>query len=197
MTYQAPDGWRMAPPPCPQHAAPFASAPVSVHVHRALRLFVTVGAWAAGLCLIVGSVALVAEAAGPSATMHEAAALGHYPQRAAQLSGHGRSPAARRPARRWVPGDRLGTFAGIGSQTTGRFLVAAHSRWELQWSYTCTAAAPGGRLIIREGNGSGGVSVAATGAAGHGSTWTYSDLSAHYLVVLTSCVWAVEVVGRR
>ena len=134
MTYQAPDGWRL-PPSNPQHATPAdGSAHLSSRAHRALRLFVTAGAWGAGLCLIIGSVAL----------------------------------------------------------------VAARSRWELQWSYACAPHAGRGALVIREGNaGGGGVSVAEMGAAGHGSTWTYSSVGTHYLVVITNCAWAIEVTGRR
>jgi hypothetical protein len=194
MTYQAPDGWRLPPPRCPQHAAPLGgSAPVTIQVHRALRLFVTVGAWAAGLCLVVGSVALVAEAAGPRAAMRITAAAGGYPLHTSKLPGHGGQAGRDRAS-----GGKMRAFAGTGNQTTGQFLVAAHSRWELQWSYTCATHSPGARLVIREGNAAGGgVSVAAMGAAGHGSTWSYSDTAAHYLVVLTSCAWSVEVVAHR
>jgi hypothetical protein len=168
---------------------------MSIHAHRALRLFVTAGAWAAGLCLIVGSVALVAEAAGPAPETHVTAAAG-YPLRTGQLPGHG-AKAHGDPA----PGgqrDVLRAFVGTGNRTTSQFTVAPHSRWELRWSYKCAARSPRGRLVIREGNAAGsGVSVDAAGAAGQGSAWTYSDTDTHYLVVLTNCAWTIDVTGHR
>ena len=196
MTYQARDGWRL-PPRCPQHAAPLGgSAPLSVHAHRALRLFITAGAWAAGLCLIIGSVALVAEAAGPApSTPVTAAAAGDH-LRTGQLPGHA-AKAHRDPA----PGgthDVLRAFVGTGNRTTSQFTVAPHSQWELRWSYKCAARSPRGRLVIRAGNAAGsGVSVDAAGAAGQGSAWTYSGAGSHYLVVLTNCAWTIDVAGRR
>jgi hypothetical protein len=195
MTHQAPEGWRL-PPRGPQHAAPFGgSAPLSMRAHRALRLFVTAGAWAAGLCLIIGSVALVAEAAGPAPEAHVTTAAG-YPQRTRPLPGHG-AKAHHAPA---SSGSLvvLRTFVGTGNWTTSQFTVAAHSRWELRWSYQCAARLPRGRLVISEGNDAGGgVSVDAAGAAGQGSAWTYSDAGSHYLVVLANCAWTIDVAGHR
>jgi hypothetical protein len=188
MTYQAPGGWQL-PPRCPQHAAPFGSSG-PLHAHRALRLFVTAGAWAAGLCLNICSVALVAGTAGPAATNVRAAAG------SGQLPGHGRQPRRRPTAGR--AGHLLRTFTGTGSRTTSQFSVAAHSRWELQWRYRCPARTPGGHLIIREGNAAGnGVSVDAAGTSGHGRTWTYSSASDHFFVVTTNCTWTARVLGRR
>jgi hypothetical protein len=191
MTYQTPDGWQL-PPRCPQHAAPFGSSgPLHLHAHRALRLFVTAGAWAAGLCLIIGSVALVAGSAGPADATHVRAAAA----RSGQLPGRGHQPRRRPPG---SAGHLLGTFTGTGNRTTSQFSVAAHSRWELQWFYQCPARTPGGHLIIREGNAAGnGVSVAAAGSSGHGSTWTYSSASSHFFVVTTNCAWTAKVLGHR
>jgi hypothetical protein len=192
MTYQTPDGWQL-PPRCPQHAAPFGSSrPLRIHAHRALRLFVTAGAWAAGLCLIIGSVALVAGAAGPAAATHVRAAAA----RSAKLSGHPRKTGHRSAA--GGAGHLLRTFTGTGDLTTSQFAVAAHSRWELQWIYHCTPHTPGGHLIIKEGNAAGnGLSVDAAGPAGQGRTWTYSSASTHYFVVITNCDWTAKVLGHR
>jgi hypothetical protein len=190
MTYQAPDGWQF-PVHGTHHAAPFGQpTPMRLHTRRALRLVATAGTWAAGLCLVIGSVALVAEAAGPtSATRGTAAAgvAGVHRAGTQATAGHG---AAAAPVTR--------TFTGTGNRTTGQFIVAPGSRWELRWSYSCPARAPGGHLIIREGGaGNTGVSVLAAGAAGAGRSWTYSPGTAHYLVVLASCTWTIRVTGRR
>jgi hypothetical protein len=196
MTYQTPDGWRL-PPRCPQHAAPFGSStPLRMHTHRALRLFVTAGAWAAGLCLIVASVALVAKAAGPVRATHLTPAAGHYRISSGQLPGRAGNGGPSAPA-----GEALyvlRTFAGTGNRITSQFTVAANSRWELRWSYECTGQAPAGRLIIMEGNAAhSGVSVDAAGAEGQGSTWAYSDAGTHYLVVTTNCAWTAKVLAHR
>lgn len=187
MTYHTPDGWR--PPHGPQHAAPFGSStPLRVHAHRALRLFVAAGAWGAGLCLVVGLVAMVA---GADRATPISAQAGDY--RAPQ----DRDPAQGPPRSVRPTGGRLEavrTFDGTGDLTTPPFRVAADGRWELEWSYSCPARTPGGHLIIREGDAAGGgISVAASGTAGHGSTWTYSDGASHYLVVITNCGWTVKV----
>jgi len=203
MTYQAPRGWR-APPRGAQHAAPFGSnSPLLVHAHRALRLFVTAGAWAAGLCLVIGLVALVAEAAGPTRATHVAATAGsaQLSARAAQARGGQRghhAGSAGRAGRSHRARTVLGTFSGRGNQTTGPFAVPAPGRWNLQWSYVCPARTPRGRLIIREGGGNGdGLSVVAAGPTGNGSTSSYSATARHYLVVITGCSWKVRVTAIR
>jgi hypothetical protein len=186
MTYQAPDGWQF-PVHGTHHAAPFGNATrMRIHTRRALRLMAAAGAWAAGLCLVIGSVALVAETAGTGAT-HVTAAAG--------VAGVHR-PVPPAPAGHDVPVTRI--FAGTGNQTTGAFTVAPDRRWDLHWSYACPRRTPGGHLIIREGGaGNAGVTVSADGAAGAGSTWTYATTAAHYLVVLANCTWTIQVTGRR
>src|ERR1019366_9613431 len=66
MTHQAPSRWQ-PPRRNPQHGAAAGHAPPSPrdHVRRALRLIVTAGSCAAGLCLVVGLVALVAAVTKP------------------------------------------------------------------------------------------------------------------------------------
>jgi hypothetical protein len=196
MTYQTPDGWRL-PPRCPQHAAPFGSStPLRIHTHRALRLFVTAGAWAAGLCLVVASVALVAKAAGPARATHVTSTAHHYGVPSGRLPGHAGTGGRSAPA--GGAHDVLRTFAGTGNRITSQFTVAAaHSRWELRWSYQCTGNASADRLIIMEGNAArSGVSVDAAGAEGQGTTWAYSDAGTHYLVVTTNCAWTARVLGH-
>jgi hypothetical protein len=203
MTYQAPRGWRV-PPRGAQHAAPFGSnTPLLVHAHRALRLFVTAGAWAAGLCLVIGLVALVAEAAGPASATHVTAAAGSAQlsaraakARASQRGHHGGSAGRAESSHR--ARTVLGTFSGRGNRTTGPFTVPAPGRWNLQWSYVCPPRTPRGQLIIREGGGNGdGLSVTTAGPTGRGSTSSYSATARHYLVVITGCSWRVRVTGAR
>jgi hypothetical protein len=157
-----------------------------LHAHRALRLFVTAGAWAAGFCLIVALVALVADAAGPT---------GAAPVQttARRVSLHPTAGPTRRPPAAPV----LRTFSGIGDQTTPQFTVAAHSWWKVQWLYQCTPGVPGEGLIVREGDTAGnGISVSASGVSGRGEASAYAAGRAHYLVVITNCAWTARVLGR-
>lgn len=215
ISYHPPDGWRL-PAHAPQHATAFGGTrPGRIHAHRALRLLAAAGAWAAGLCLVTGSVALVAEAAGPGGPTHVTAAAGIHrlrpgsAGRSGRTAEHGRAlqygPAQHGPAHHGPAGPsghsvRLveQTFQGVGNQTTALFTVAPRSRWELQWSYNCGRGAAPGRLLIREGGTArDGISVAASGTAGQGSTWTYATTAAHYLVVIADCGWTIRVTGTR
>jgi hypothetical protein len=201
MTYQAPRGWRTQPRGA-QHAAPFGSnTPLVVHAHRALRLFVTAGAWAAGLCLVIALVALVAETAGPASATHVTAAAGSAQLSAraakARAGQHGRHGGSAGQAGGSHRAPVLGAFSGRGNRTTGPFAVPAPGRWNLRWSYQCPPRTPRGQLIIREGGSGDGLSVDATGPAGHGSTSSYSATARHYLVVITGCSWNVRVTGVR
>jgi hypothetical protein len=157
-----------------------------LQAHRALRLFVTAGACAAGLCLIIGSVVLVANAAGSGKATHVSTAARRYRLRPEADSTQ--------------PGGAdqvLRTFAGIGDRTTPRFTVTAHSRWQLQWLYQCTPGEPGQDLIIREGDAVGsGISVSETGPSGRGSASAYSAVRTHYLVVITNCAWTARVLDH-
>ena len=187
MSYPAPDGWQF-PVNGSHHAAPLGNAtPMRIHTHRALRLLAVAGAWAAGLCLVIGSITLVAETAVPASATHVSTAAGVRHLGNKKLAGHA--------GRAW-PLTR--TFRGTGNRTTSQFTVAPHHRWNLRWSYTCPGRAPSGHLLIREGDaGNAGVSVSAAGAAGAGSTWTYAQAATHYLVVITNCTWTIRATGDR
>ena len=184
MSYPAPDGWQL-PVHGSHHAAPFGQAtPMRIHAHRALRLLPVAGAWAAGLCLVIGSVTLVAETAEPAGATHVSTAAGVHDLGNRMLAAHA--------------GRLTRTFRGTGNQTTSQFTVAPDRRWNLRWSYACPGRTPSGHLLIREGDaGDASASVSASGAAGGGSTWTYSQAAAHYLVVITNCTWTIRVTGRR
>jgi hypothetical protein len=178
MIYQTPEPWRLEHRG-PLHAAPFdTSAPLRRHGGRALRLIVTAGAWGAGLCLVIGLVAMVAQADAP-----------HHPARpstAADAGGAARNTAYAQYIRR---------ISGTGPALS-HFVVAGHSRWELRWSYRC-AARSRGYLTISEPATSTGVSVRAAGPAAHGITWAFSDATAHVLLIDSNCPWTVRVAGRR
>lgn len=182
MIYQTPDRWRLERRG-PQHAAPLdSSAPFRRHSGRVLRLIVTAGAWGAGLCLVIGLVAMVAQSAGPSRRPHAGNADAVTSPTAAVTS-----PTAY---------DRyLKQFVGTG-RAYRWFDVAGHSRWELRWSYRCSAGTRGS-LTISEPTISAGVHVQSAGAAARGITWAFSDDTTHFLVIHGSCPWTVTVAGHR
>ena len=184
MTYPAPDGWQL-PGHGPHHAAPLRHAtPGRRQAHRALRLLAVAGGWAAGLCLVIGSVTLVAETARPATATHVSTAAG--------VDDLGN----RKPAAHAGPLTRV--FRGTGSQTTSQFTLTPGHRWNLRWAYACPGRAPSGHLLIRDdGAGNAGPSVSAAGAAGGGSTWIYAQAAAHELVVITNCTWTIRVTGNR
>src|ERR1700722_9446130 len=180
MIYQTPDPWRLERRG-PQHAAPFdTSAPLRRHGGRALRLIVTAGAWGAGVCLVIGLVAMVAQAAVP-----------HHPARPSTDADAG-GGAAKNAA--YVQYIKRISGTGLGGTS---FSMAAHSRWELTWSYHCHAAGSRGHLVISEPDNRTGARVSAVGQVGHGTVWTYSDYRDHLLVIASDCTWNVLVAGHR
>jgi hypothetical protein len=178
MIYQTPDPWRLERRG-PQHAAPFdSSAPLRRHGGRALRLIVTAGAWGAGLCLVIGLVAMVAQGAVP-----------RHPARLSDAEAAGGS------ASNTAFAQYTKRVSGIGPLLSP-FEIAAHSQWELRWSYRC-AAGRRGYLTISEPTLSTGVSVRATGPSARGVTWAFSDVTRHYLLIRGDCRWNVVVAGHR
>jgi hypothetical protein len=181
----------------PQHAVPFdGSDPLRRHGGRALRLIVTAGAWGAGLCLVIGLVAMVAQAA-PS-----------RPARAADRGVADRSVADRSVDSRSVDGrisdtitsntayDRyIKRFSDTGPAFRS-FVVAGHSRWQLRWSYRCSGGTRGS-LTITEPTITTGVRVQSAGTSARGITWAFADATTHYLLIRGSCPWTVTVAGRR
>ena len=182
MIYQTSDRWRLERRG-PQHAAPFdSSAPLRRHGGRALRLIVTAGAWGAGLCLVIGLVAMVAQGAVPSRPAHAGPNTDdviHNKFRGEAFAGYIK---------------RFTSAKGLTQPAV--FTVAARSRWELRWFYRC-AAGTRGYLTVSEPAISSGVSIRASGAEGHGLTWAFSDASTHFLLVHGNCPWNITVTGRR
>jgi hypothetical protein len=157
--------------------------------HKALRLFVTAGTWAAGLCLVIGALVLVASAAGHAGHAATEAATRntarHADQRERQLGQPGGSQA-------------IATFAGHGNQTT-RQLPASTARWHVQWSYRCAAGTTNGMLVVgAAGAATEGAGVDVTGTSGHGSAW-FGPVAghSHRLIVISTCNWRLTAIQHR
>jgi hypothetical protein len=191
MTSRDPDGWRLLRR-APQHAAPLGLAlGVRAHTHRALKLFVTTGSWAAALCLVAGLIVLVAEIGRPGPSQPQRLASASQADTAGRLPGVSKSPAPRPGPAQHI----IATFTGRGNRTTGQFAIRPHQRWLLHWSYNC----PGqpGQLIVADSAGAGGASVDQTGLGGAGSTWLTSGQATHYLVVISTCTWTMKAVQAQ
>lgn len=202
--YHDSDGWPK-PLRAPQHAAaPFGPSLTRLQAHRALRLFVSAGTWAAGLCLVIGSIAIVVSAASPgrvaatSATSSQQGTAGQLaanpgvlgrPHASASPRPHGRS-AARAPA--------LAAFTGYGDETTREFRINQAARWQIQWAYTCPPSMRSGLLVVEDATPNAvGASITEAGTAGRGATWLRSSARTHRLVVISTCSWTMKVWQNR
>jgi hypothetical protein len=219
MKYHDPAGWQR---PCraAQHAAPFRlSSSVRRQAHAALRLFVTAGTGAAGLCLIIGLVVLLTHAAAPGARARQLAAAGRptapatRSQRAqvhragdadSRAASQALSPSLAATGKNGRAPDRvIAEFAGRGNQVTRQFSVKTGARLELRWSYICPAGLPLDQLIVEDaggtprGHASLGESIDATATGGSGATWVVPSGDSHYLVVISTCSWHMKVVQSR
>jgi hypothetical protein len=178
------EGWPR-PLRAPQHAAaPFTlSARTRQRLHRALRLFVTAGTWAATLCLVVGAIVLVVSAASPGRV---------DPVAATSATGQGARPPAARPAH------VVASFAGYGDRTSRSFRVDQTAAWQIRWSYRCPASLHSGLLVVEVADpGAVGAAISEAGAGGRGSTSIRPGGQAHHLVVISSCAWTMKVLQSR
>ena len=188
MTYQPPFG-SSQPHRAPQHAAPLGlKSPLRQHIRRALRLVMAAGTGGAGLCLVVGAVALVASVTEPAVATHAAATP--RPYAAGQYSLGGASARAA-PGRRGIL-----VFTGHGSGNTGQFMIGSTGTWRLDWSYSCKAfGQQAGFIVGEDGTGTvGGIRLDEVGASGHGAASAHEDAGTHYLAVTSECTWMIKVV---
>jgi hypothetical protein len=158
---------------CPEHAIERPRHPLYRQAYLALRLFIAVGSWAAGLCLVIGAVVLVANTSKSGNAVHAAAQAGHGvgvgSQHAASRVGRGAgpdaaavSPAAGRPPLAQPPVE-------APSHPAGKPRAGS-------WSFSCPARLRTGQLI--------------------GKAW-YPAGNNHYLVVVSHCSWKLRVVVQR
>jgi hypothetical protein len=197
MTHRDSDQWRL-PPRAPQHAVPVEfSRPLRGHAHRALRLFVIAGTWAAGLCLVIGSIVLVTAATGHSRGQPALAMAGQTSLATGNASRLAVAGLANRPEHGGF--DVIARFSGHGDETTRQFRIRPHLRWELRWTYSCPAGMAAGQLIVEDAGSTetNGASIDQTGISGAGATWLNSAVPRHSLVVISTCSWTMKAVQAR
>lgn len=187
---------RRSPRRRPRHAAAARLArPYRLRDRRATRLLAIAGSAVAGLSLVVGAVALVAEiTALPSAT-------------------HVTVTARQKPVRRLAAGlpasgaDRLGApgspvmaqFAGHGPSRTFSFTMTGHGTWRIGWSYDCSALGRPGTFIVTA-TPAGAPRLRAVDQArrsGQGITPAYPGPGAIDLAVDSGCAWTLRVLASR
>lgn len=181
MIDHTPEGWGLQRRG-PQHAAPFGnSASARFRTLRAVRLMITAGAWGAGLCLVVGLVALEAGRSGQVAHLASTARDGDGPVRSTTTNA--------------VQVQHV--FNGTGNQVTEPFRIGPRGRWKLGWSYQCAAPGTAGYLSISEPGRGAAVSVTAAGPAGRGQTWADTGAGRRRLAIRSNCAWTVRVAEGR
>jgi hypothetical protein len=183
--------------------------PARPHVHRMLRLIMTAAAVAAGLCLVVGMVTLVAAtgSTGPSkagqtvapgqrsgGSRHTSQPGGGNHGVSGGLSGPG-SHARMTQGGHFHIGHTVAVFDGSGTGEPGPFTIRRPGSWGLSWSYSCPKGKPG-NFVLGETHTSIGlnVSVRESGPAGHGMYWVTGDTGPHSLVVASECTWRLRIV---
>jgi len=228
MTYRD-FGYGREPARVPHHAAPSGlpapsffsgrlrpSVPFRRRTRRALRFVITAGMWAAALCLVISSLALVVAAATPGHPRHLTSAeqglkLAHPSPGVLSAPGTASSPAAGRPDASPSSGSHnrttashsashvLAMFTGRGSTITRNFRVAGPHRWAVHWSYACPTRLNAGQFIVEDAEIMGrttrvGSSLDENGIRGSGTTWLRPGPRNHFLVVVSSCSWTMQVV---
>jgi hypothetical protein len=188
--------YRRTPRRRPRHAAASRPAPpYRLRDRRATRLLAVAGSAVAGLSLVVGAVALMAEiTALPSAT-HVTVAGGQKP---AQRLAVGR--AAGGADRLGAPGSLvIAQFAGHGQSRAPRFTMTGRGTWRIGWSYDCSAPGRPGTFIVTAIDA--GIPrarpVDQTGRSGQGVTSAYPDAGTYDLAVDSGCAWTLRVLAGR
>jgi hypothetical protein len=218
MTYRDSDALCLPARP-PQHAAPVsllrrrpagqlgAFGRLRRLTRQAVRLVVTIIAWAAGLGLVIGSIVMVATVTGPRQADQSLGAR-QDSDSALQRKLQGANVPAPIGPHSGTTSHRsykvLANFSGSGNQTTRHFTVKARQRWQLRWAYRCAAQDDAGPAnaefkLLRADVAAAGEATLLTAtdvfaASGHGSAWFTPGSHQHYLKVVSACSWHVQVV---
>ena len=181
MTHRAADRWPdwRNPLRAPLHDAwpVHRLSPPREHTRRALRLFVTAGCYAAGLCLVLALVAMVAAMTAP---------------------GHASGLAADDKVRDTV--HRPPVIQALTARGDGRFSTTVRGPWRLRWSFgSCRPTGAAGYLFVRQtGPAAAGRTILdRRGRAGDGTTRWFRGTGTHHFLVRSDCTWTMRVQQRR
>jgi hypothetical protein len=174
-----------------------------------LKLVMTAGAVAAGLCLVIGMVTLVVALGGPShgrtagSGRGPASATGRSrpgmrskgSQRTGGRRGKPATGRARISPRSFPLGRTLRHYSGSGTGEPGLFQVPAPGVWGLIWQYRCPSGEPAD-FVLGETRSSSrmAITVQRSARSGHGAYWVTGDTGPHSLVIASRCAWQLRVV---
>jgi hypothetical protein len=179
--------------------------------HRALRLIMTACAVAAGLCLVIGLVTLVATIGtakpGPASTStagghRPTGMVGPTPLPSAGQSTANQGRTGHHGHHAWLsPGGRglasgkvLASYSGHGTAETALFTIGKPGIWHLTWSYNCRNGQISDFVLGETRTWIGlAVTVDLKGTSDHGSYWVMNDGGPHSMVVVSSCAWHLQV----
>src|SRR5215470_3586101 len=170
----------------PHHAG---RTPGAVGFHRAVRLTLATGAAGAGVCMVLGLMALVIKlgpsgSSAPSADMR--GGITTAPHNHAERSGQHSGDAV------------IASFHGDHRSANASFRVPTPGAWGLSWTFSCENGGAG-RLMVRENKAASGrgLEIDASGRSGQGTTWQALDRGRYSLAIMSDCSWTVQVVGPR
>jgi hypothetical protein len=153
--------------------------------HRLVRLLLTAGGAAAGMCLVVGLVTLMVALGAPH---HQA------PRAAGQFGGHsGESRANGGGAGRKV-GRTVAAVSGHGGRLGREIPVHEQTVWGLAWSFHCP---PGrsGEFTVRDSDHAAGNRVDFTASGAHrAGLWWVRARTFRVLHIVSGCPWHARVV---
>jgi hypothetical protein len=140
------------------------------------------GMVAAGLCLVLAFVALVAAHGNGSSSGSRviSSADSHHQSKGGAL------------------GLVVRTIRGDGNRRTATFSISRPGLWGLAWSYSCASHQRGIFFLSEDNSGKDhGQHVDTSGQSGHGLIWSSGDSGKHYVTAESSCSWLIQVVLRQ
>lgn len=148
------------------------------------------GTVAAGLCLVLGFVALIAtqdRENGAGSRVAESTASHDQPN--GNVFGQ---------ADGLVAGHTIRLIRGDGTGRNATFSISRKGVWGLAWSFSCPARQHG-TFVLNEDNTDSDYDqqVDSSGPSGHGLIWSSGDSGDHYVTVDSGCSWSVRIVLPR
>jgi hypothetical protein len=143
-----------------------------------VRLIFTLGGAAAGLCVVLGMVALVATIGNRSAVHSGAAGAGSRP-------GHSeRTPLTVRAT--------VATFSGAGLTHQFRKTIKVPDTWGISWAFQCQPDRTPGFTVADRTRGT--VPIKDPASRGHGIWWDFHAPGNHQLLIISDCTWHATIV---
>jgi hypothetical protein len=139
---------------------------------------VTAGGAVAGLCLVLGLVALVAAVGNPGAGRSGTASAGSRPGR------------SERPT--LTVGATVASFRGTGMTHQTTKTIKVPDTWGISWAFQCQPGRTGGFTVADGMRGT--VLIKDPANRGHGIWWDFHAPGNHQLLFISDCTWHVLIV---